>query len=105
MPGWLTDFTEWLADAGREALAYLTAWLEDVGVTSVDAVLSAAVAGLQAIPIPGFLTSNSIGGFLSLAGPNVGWVVGELRVGECLAMIGAALVFRVARKVMTLGFW
>ena len=46
-----------------------------------------------------------IGGLLAGAGPTVGWFVQTFKISECMAFFAAAAVFRISRKILTLGKW
>jgi hypothetical protein len=101
----LQDFTNWL---WTKVLAPFFGWVwdfvVDAAINVLDLVLIAVTSLLSLIPVPAFL-GNGLGGLFIGLPPWVGYMLGALGLAQGLAMLGAAVVFRLARKIVTLGQW
>ena len=86
-------------------LQAIESFLGDLIFTFIEHVLNMWLLVLSAIPIPGFISGVTICGTLGQAGPIASWAIGTLRLGEGLALIAAAFVFRMVRKILTLAQW
>lgn len=106
MQNWLNEITTWLLGLVVEVFKALVDFCHDVFIWCLDAVLS-AIAGLVAsIPTPAFLSSGlNVGSLLNGLPPYALYVVGQIRIGEAMAIIGAGVAFYLARKLFTLGQW
>lgn len=102
---WLEQLTNWLAQKFREMLEWLNDMFQDILLFAVDAFLDLAEAVIAAIPTPDFLTTYSLNSLVGQAGPIVAWLFSTFRVGECLGILGAGWVFRLVRKLLTVGQW
>jgi hypothetical protein len=103
--GWLQDLTNWI---GRQLTALFEAIVEffgDLLVLLVESVLNLFAMAVEAIPVPDWVTTNSIGAFLNNGGDTLMWAVGTFKIGEGLALIGLGFGFRLLRKLLTLGQW
>ncbi|KAB0515654.1 hypothetical protein F7R02_25890 [Xanthomonas cissicola] len=60
---------------------------------------------LTLLPMPDFMKGQSIGGMLGNAGSTILWFADVFKVGPALVMIGAAMVFYLLRRVLTVGIW
>lgn len=114
--GWLTSFTTWLAEQFNsrwrafqdwvlEWWDTFQEWTLDMGVLALETCLDLAAMVVERVPVPDFIESNSIAGFLGQAGPEIAWIVGTFQIDVGLGMIGAAYAFRMLRKVLTLFQW
>ncbi|WP_324097471.1 hypothetical protein [Xanthomonas euvesicatoria] len=71
--------------------------------TSFTARHSHAVKSLNQ---PACISSpQSIGGMLGNAGSTILWFADVFKIGPALVMIGAAMVFYLLRRVLTVGIW
>jgi hypothetical protein len=102
---WLGDFTTWLKDAFLWLVHAIGTLLQEAIVSGLQAVCDFFLAIFNAIPTPDFLAQYSLGALLGNAGPTIGWICTTFRVGEGLAMLAAAIAFRLLRKLVTLGQW
>lgn len=102
---WLRDLTDWLRDQILAIWAAVVAFFERLVITLLEAVLELGALAIEAVPVPAFLGDYSIGQALGNAGPEVAWVVSTFRIGEGMAIISAAIVFRITRKLITFGRW
>jgi len=60
---------------------------------------------LNHVPVPDFIAHHSIGEYLGQAGPVIGWLTQQLRLADAMALILAGVVFRLMRRLLTLGIW
>jgi hypothetical protein len=83
----------------------LMAFLRDLIVGAVAAILSLFALMVSAIPVPDFIKTYSLGTLLSAAGPDVGWFLNTLKIAQGLAIVGSGYAFRLLRKFLTLFQW
>ena len=55
--------------------------------------------------MPDFMKGQSIGGMLGNAGSTILWFADVFKIGPALVMIGAAMVFYLLRRILTVGIW
>lgn len=94
----LNEFTEWL----YELLKELAEILLYIPLKIVQTLLDGIVYMLDLIPVPEFVSTTNISDVLT---PEVAWMLAESGFGEGLAIIGAGVAFRTARRIFTLGIW
>lgn len=100
----LTDFTNWLFALIGSLFTDVWAFVKDAAVNVFDLITQAVVALIAAISVPSWLS----GGLTTLWGSLDGstqWILGQLGVPAGLAILGAGFVFRLTRKLVTLGQW
>ena len=102
--GWLDDLTNWLKDQLEAIWSALLQLIADVFWWIVETTLGLFASIIEAIPVPSFLT-NGLDGLFSGLDPAVLYFVGLFRIPEGLTMLGVAVVFRLTRKLLTLGQW
>lgn len=99
----MSDFAAWLVGLVKDLLKAVWDIVVDLAIEIVDLVLAALLVVVSALPVPSFT-----GGFanaLSGISPGVWFFASHFRIGECLAVLGAAFAFRLARKAVTLFQW
>lgn len=101
---WLQNFVGWIFQTVKDAFTALIDLAHDAVLGIADAILDAIAAVIVAIPVPEFM-QGGLGGMFSSLDPGVLYFVGALRIPEGLALIGAGVTFRLARKLLTLGQW
>lgn len=101
----LKKLTDWLREAIQAIWDAFTAFMGDLFLAWVEHSLGIIVWVLNRLPVPDFLSGQSIGSVLGNAGPTVAWMVGTFRIGESLSVIGAAMAFFIVRRLLTLGIW
>lgn len=101
----LDDLTNWLREAFEALFAGLVELLTDMILLQVMTLSVIFLKLVQAIPVPEFLTSTTLATALGNAGPTVAWALHTFKIGEGMALIGAGYVFRLTRKLVTLGQW
>lgn len=103
--GWLTDLTKWLGDQIKALWDAIEAFFNDLLVTAVEVCTQVALTIIEALPNPEFLTTYSLCNLLNMAGPDVGFFLQTFRIGEGLGVLALGYVFRLTRKLFTLGQW
>lgn len=105
--GWLTDLTNWLRDQLGALFDALVEFLKDLLVLAVEAVLELLALAVEALSalVPDELAGVSICSMLASAGPTVQWAVTTFHIPEGMALVAAAFVFRMGRKLLTLFQW
>lgn len=76
--------------------------LADVFMAIFDAILSGIAYVIESIPLPDFITDYSLADFIHA---DIGYFLTMSGFPDCLAVIGSAYVFRLIRRVVTLGIW
>lgn len=106
MDGWLAAITDWLVKLVKSVFLAVVDFIGDMLVKVLDLVFGAVGGLIAAIPVPSFLTSGlNGGGLLTGLPPYALYVIGNLRIGEAFAIIGAGVSFYLVRKLVTLGQW
>lgn len=106
MDNWLSNLSAWFVDLVKSVFLALVTFFHDIALWVFDGVLSALAALVAAIPAPAFLTGGvNVGSMLSVMPPFTLFVLNQLNIGACLAVIGAGVSFRLIRKFTTLFQW
>lgn len=100
----LQAITQWFFDLVVKVFSALWNFLVDMAIALADLILSALVALLGAIPVPDFLSAG-LNSLFSQLDPGILWLTSAVGVPQALAFYGAAYLFRIARKVVTLFQW
>lgn len=79
-------------------------WTQDFWIDILDEFLQGVAAVVSAIPAPAFLT-RGLGGYLGGIDPAVLYFLSQSGLTDAFAILGAGLVFRLTRKLFTLGQW
>lgn len=87
-----------LADLWRDLKEFVT----DIFIFLLDLFLKGIAFIVEQIPVPDFVQSVNINSFLD---PGLLWLVSQAGLHHALAMVGAAIVFRILRRIFTLGIW
>ncbi len=103
--GPVTALTTWAKEQITSLWADFSDFMTDLQTDFVELVLSFVKAIVYLIPAPDFLTQISFCAMLNAAGPWTAFIVAQLRVGEAIAVLTAALVFRLVRVFLTLFQW
>lgn len=103
--GPVAALTGWLKDQIQSLWADFTDFMSDLQTDFIELVLSYVKAIIYLIPSPDFLSQMSFCAMLSAAGPWTAFIVAQLRVGEAIALLTTALIFRLARVFLTLFQW
>ena len=101
----MSEFASWLLGIIKAIFSHLWDFSLDLIGAVFEIVLLAFLALLQSLPLPDFLQSGGLQGLINAVPASVWYFAGNFRLGECFAMFGAAVLFRLARKAATLGQW
>ena len=100
----LKELTDWLVSLAKKVFGALWDFCVDIAIAIFDLILGALVGLVSIIPVPSFMSE----GLQSLWGQLDGGVmyfVSAAGLPQALAMLGAAYLFRIGRKVVTLFQW
>lgn len=103
--GWLSGLTSWLKELVTNLWESFSDFMTDFAVLVFANGLLMWSTIFEYIPVPEFLANLNICGLLAQAGPTMGWLIGILQIPAGFAAIGAAIVFRLLRVVLTLFQW
>lgn len=103
--GPVTALTTWAKEQITSLWSDFTDFMTDLQTDFVALVLSYVKAIVYLIPAPDFLTQMSFCAMLTAAGPWTAFIVAQLRVGEAIALLTTALIFRLLRVFLTLFQW
>lgn len=103
--GWLDSLSAWLWKAVKEFFESIVAFIGDLFVMWLEQSLSAILYVINLLPLPSFMEGQSIGSMMGQAGNTVLWFADVFSIGPALTMLGAAMIFYVVRRVMTVGIW
>lgn len=103
--GPVTALTTWAKEQITSLWADFSDFMTDLQIDFIELVLSFVKAIVYLIPAPDFLSQVSFCAMLNAAGPWTAFIVAQLRVGEAIAVLTAALVFRLVRVFLTLFQW
>jgi len=100
----MSDFSNWLVDLVKSIFSAVWDFIIDIVVSLVESVLHAILSLISAIPVPAFARDGLSSAFSAIP-PEVWFFAGHFRLGECFAILGSAVTFRLARKAVTLFQW
>lgn len=103
--GPVTALTTWAKEQITSLWSDFSDFMTDLQTDFVALVLSYVKAIVYLIPAPDFLTQMSFCAMLTAAGPWTAFIVAQLRVGEAIALLTTALIFRLLRVFLTLFQW
>ncbi|HEL3255142.1 TPA: hypothetical protein UMF52_000408 [Stenotrophomonas maltophilia] len=103
--GPVTAITTWAKEQLTSLWADFSDFMTDLQTDFIELVLSYVKAIVYLIPAPDFLSQISFCAMLNAAGPWTAFIVAQLRVGEAIALLTAALVFRLVRVFLTVFQW
>lgn len=103
--GWLEDLTNWFRGLVQKLWEAIEAFFNDLIIFAIEKLLDLVATAFESLPVPEFITQHTIGSLLASAGPTVGWFLQTFKISEGMAFFAAAAVFRISRKILTLGKW
>jgi len=102
---------QWLKNAWNGLLDWLqslwdafVSFLNDLGILILDAFLSSIAGLINLLPVPDFL-GTGLQSFISGIDPSVLYFLSRSGFDAAIALIGTAVLFRLTRKLLTLGQW
>ncbi|MET3148412.1 UNVERIFIED_ORG: hypothetical protein ABIB63_004210 [Xanthomonas axonopodis] len=97
--------TAWIFKALKVLWQAFADFMSDLFVMWLEQSLSAVLYVLSLLPMPDFMKGQSIGAMLGNAGSTILWFADVFMIGPSLVAIGAAMIFYLLRRVLTLGIW
>ena len=101
----MSEFAYWLLEIFKDIIKALWDFVTDILIAVLDLFLVAILALIQALPLPAFIQAGGLQTLFNAIPSEVWYFASHFRLGECLAMFGAAVVFRLSRKAVTLFQW
>lgn len=101
----ITQFVDWLHSALIASFGAMLNLVEHLALNLFALVSTALVALVGTLDLPASLQASSLQSLLGAAGPIVGFIAVNLKLPECLAVLGVGLGFRILRKLLTFGRW
>lgn len=105
MDKWLEKIGDFFSDLFKEAFEGLIDLLKDFMFWIVEGVLNAIASVLELLPVPDFIQNTDLGQILSPLPSFALFVIGNIHLDQCLALIGGGVAFNLLRKLFTLGQW
>lgn len=103
--GPVESITNWLRQQIEKLWGFFVQFMHDLLIRLIETQLELINVIVHAIPAPDFLNGISVCGILSSAGPWATWAIGTFRLGEAMALLATALVFRLTRIILTAFQW
>lgn len=100
----MTEFSKWFFDLVKDIFKAIWNLLTDIVIGILEALLNALLALLSAIPAPSFM-AGGFQTFINAIPGEVLYFASGFRLPECFAILGAAVLFRLTRKGLTLFQW
>lgn len=103
--GWLERLTNWFKEMLSALWEAFTTFMGDLLLSGLELVLDAFATAVEWIGVPDFMQEYSVGGALGHLPGGLQWMLVQFKIPEGLAVIALAWVFRLVRKLLTLGQW
>ncbi len=103
--GWLTDLTNWLLGIVKGVWDAFTRFMGDLLLIWLKHQFDMVLMLVEKLPVPEFLSQNNLQSLFGQGGATIGWWISVLQIDKCFTVIGAALVFFIVRRIVTLGIW
>lgn len=100
----LNTLTTWIIGLIKAVIGFVFDLVADILIYVLDMLLSAVAALINLIPVPDFM-GQGLGSIISQISPTIAYFGGALHLDLCFIPLGAAVVFRLSRKVLTLFQW
>lgn len=100
----MSDFANWLLGLVKDVFAAVWDFVADAFINMLELLLQGLLAVVSAIPVPSFMQSGLSNSLGQISG-DVWFFASHFRLSECLAILGAAVGFRLLRKFVTLFQW
>lgn len=101
----MSEFAEWLVGLVKEFIKAIWDFFTDIAISIVDGILTALLGLINLIGVPGFMGTGGFQTLFNAIPADVLYFISGFRLGECFAILGAAVAFRLARKAVTLFQW
>jgi len=101
---WVGDVLDWLLDVISQIFIGLAEMVQDLGVMLLEVVLDLALVVIGFLTLPTFL-AGGLGSYLNAIDPAVLYFLSKSGISAGFELLGAGLMFRLTRKLLTLGQW
>lgn len=100
----MSAFADWLLALVKAFFLAIWDFFSDLFISILEMLLTAISALLMAIPVPSFMTTGIQDAFNQIS-PEVWFFANHFKFPACFAILGAAVLFRLTRKFLTLFQW
>mgnify|MGYP000552833685 CR=1 FL=1 len=105
MLDWLNKISNFFVQLVKDIFNAILDFLKDVVIFFIDFFLKPIFELVAAIPIPSALDGITLGNLISNFPPSVLYVASQMQLDVAFGMLSAAVLFRLTRKLFTLGQW
>lgn len=101
---WVNDVLQWFLDVFSEIFEAIWFIVEDLGVLLLETFLGLFLAIISFLTLPSFI-AGGLGSFLADIDPGILYFLSKSGLSTGFDLIGAGVMFRLTRKLLTLGQW
>lgn len=101
---WIGSVLDWFLDVIAQIFIALWELLCDLGVLLLETILSLFLALLSFLTLPDFLAAG-LGSYLDVIDPSVMYFLDRSGITVAFSFLGTGVMFRLTRKLLTLGQW
>ncbi|MDD4979600.1 MAG: hypothetical protein PHI29_13320 [Gallionella sp.] len=105
---WLSDkidgLLSWFAEGIKQIFLAIIDLFKDIFLWIFDALLTGVAAVISVIPVPDFMAHGFTPLFSSLPAPLI-YLLVQTGVPQAISVVGVGVIFRLTRKLLTLGQW
>jgi len=101
---WVGKVLDWLLDVISQIFIALSDMIQDLGVMLLEVVLDLFLVLIGFLTLPTFI-AGGLDGFLDGIDPAVLYFLSKSGISAGFELLGAGLMFRLTRKLLTLGQW
>lgn len=98
---WIGRIFEWFLGMLKDIFEFFT----DLPLIILKGFLDGAIYLLSAIPVPSFIEAGLLQTAMNGLSSDVQYLVDFFGIPAALSVIGMGVIFRLTRKVLTLGQW
>ena len=101
----MSDFAAWLIGLVKDIIKAFWDLVTDIIINVLELLLNAVVAVLGALPEPCCLDTGSLQVLFNAIPPDALYFTSKLMLSQCFAILACGVIFRLARKAITLFQW
>ena len=101
---WVGEVLQWGLDVISQIFIALGEMVKDLGVLLLESVLNVFLLVISFLSLPSFL-AEGLGSYLGGIDPSVLYFLSKSGISAAFNLIGAGVIFRLTRKLLTLGQW
>lgn len=105
LSSFLTDIFNAVGDSVKEYWDDAIKFFEDLPIKIFEGFLGVIASAIEAIPVPSFAAGGGLQSALNSISPDILYFLSQSGVSQGMAILGAAMAFRLGRKLLTLGQW